>query len=50
LDELAHLMHHVVQQVDEFPPLGQYQSQCDLHDEDVQPVVALWFQNDANHL
>jgi hypothetical protein len=49
LDELAHLMHHVVQQVDEFPPLGQYQSQCDLHDEDVQPVVALWFQNDANH-
>jgi hypothetical protein len=50
LDELAHPMHHVVLQVDEFPPLGQYQSQCDLHDEDVQPVVALWFQNDANHL
>jgi hypothetical protein len=50
LDELAHPMHHVVLQVDEFLPLGQCQSQCDLHDEDVQPVVALWFQNDANHL
>jgi hypothetical protein len=43
-------MHHVEQQVDEFLLLGQYQSQCDLHDEDAQPVAALLFRNDANHL
>jgi hypothetical protein len=43
-------MHHVVQQVDEFLPLGLYQSQCDLHDEDAQLAAALWFRNGASHL
>jgi hypothetical protein len=50
LDAVARQMRHEAQQVDGFLLLDRYRSQFDLHDEDVQPVAALLFRNDANHL
>jgi hypothetical protein len=47
---VARQMRHEARQVDEFLLLDRYRSQFDLHDEDVQPVAVLWFQNGVNHL
>jgi hypothetical protein len=50
LGVVARQMRHEARQVDEFLLLDRYRSQFDLHDEDVQPVAVLWFQNGVNHL
>jgi hypothetical protein len=49
LDVFVRQMHRVVLG-DVILPLDQCQSQCDLHDEDAQLVVAWSFRNDVNHL